>query len=75
MKLTHLYRYYINQLHLIALTVFYILEFKERVFELKKKVAWKCGINIDLVYNFLILEICRVVTFQGMNDIHLRIQL
>ncbi len=68
MKLKHLYRYYINQVHLIALTVFYI-------FELKKKVAWKCGINIDLVYNFLILEICRVVTFQGMNDIHLRIQL
>ncbi len=68
MKLKHLYRYYINQVHLIALTVFYI-------FELKKKVAWKCGINIYLVYNFLILEICRVVTFQGMNDIHLRIQL
>ncbi len=37
MKLKHLYRYYINQVHLIALTVFYILEFKERVFEFKKK--------------------------------------
>lgn len=37
MKLKHLYRYYINQLHLIALTVFAILEFKERVVEFKKE--------------------------------------